>query len=627
MTRSPYMPGSRDKKLQLLSGINEARFPDLVSDILYFCRGYRDLKIVDGPGDGRRDIRGHAPAGDRALIQCKFHRDWSKAVASRETDEIVIALAKFGVRHGVFATTGRVSPQAIREYEHNYPAYELSFLDGDDIVDAVFGHPVIRAVWTQGEQIDLNVLRVIVPVIVRGTSTDRPIPPLDVFDGVRLDAAHLRIRRHVFEEADFAPYRAPSAFSPLMGEASRATVAGFGIELEVCLPLHELPTVAQKMVEEVLDASYRINDCVQVRFGRVRIGTTGGDDSGIPVTAIEIDPNTYVLSGAEVEPIAERDWVVPQWTNDWRFPDRHGSLEAEWVGWFNPELECVLIPHLVEPLDIRYDGSALIVRNMDSLVLRESLFYACSEGDAELLLGSLSDEAQPDWSCRGVSVDRVLGWFHPAWDGGFGFLSDDGEYGFRLPGPSELSEVQRSKLNEFEMLKLRLQESTERCGLRRVDWQDAVALSRLSGKPILSSGETIEHRSASLVHYFERIPSPLRLSDRRHVFVQVWKVPVDLEEFVRWQSSAKLGEMISPDLWVNPKYGHVSRCLMPMFSLRFAVPYRVPVSQALQAQVADVARLFSMLRVRILGEWPESVCVTEAFWRDEIGLMFSSPSD
>ena len=71
--------------------------------------GHTKVRILDGPGDGRRDIL--SITLKEYNIVTKHHSDDSKSVA-RETDEIVIALAKFGVKSALFFfTNGRISPQ------------------------------------------------------------------------------------------------------------------------------------------------------------------------------------------------------------------------------------------------------------------------------------------------------------------------------------------------------------------------------------------------------------------------------------------------------------------------------------------------------------------------------------
>jgi hypothetical protein len=47
-------PGKDDEKRKLLTSLRPSHFPSLVADILYFSKGYRQVKVMDGPGDGVR---------------------------------------------------------------------------------------------------------------------------------------------------------------------------------------------------------------------------------------------------------------------------------------------------------------------------------------------------------------------------------------------------------------------------------------------------------------------------------------------------------------------------------------------------------------------------------------------
>lgn len=80
------IPGSPQDKLALLQNLDQEKFPHLVGDILFYVHNHRDVKIVDGPGDGRRDLFSKTSDGSVHLTQCKFHKNSEVSVSSRETD-------------------------------------------------------------------------------------------------------------------------------------------------------------------------------------------------------------------------------------------------------------------------------------------------------------------------------------------------------------------------------------------------------------------------------------------------------------------------------------------------------------------------------------------------------------
>lgn len=138
MTR---IAGDPAEKLRLATTIDHNTLPHLVADILYFLYGHKEVCVVDGPGDGKRDVHSVQPNGVRHITQCKYHKSPNHAVGSDETDELVLALMKFGCKAGLFVTTGKISPQAKREYLDNYRDFQLSYIDGLGLIDAVLSSP------------------------------------------------------------------------------------------------------------------------------------------------------------------------------------------------------------------------------------------------------------------------------------------------------------------------------------------------------------------------------------------------------------------------------------------------------------------------------------------------------
>jgi hypothetical protein len=107
-------PGTPAEKLALLRGINETSLPHLVADVLYFCRNHRNVLVVDGPGDGRRDVSSTTPDGDKHLAQCKFHIDVTAAVPGvimqpepPRTSPYAICMSVGSGLHGLLSSAAR----------------------------------------------------------------------------------------------------------------------------------------------------------------------------------------------------------------------------------------------------------------------------------------------------------------------------------------------------------------------------------------------------------------------------------------------------------------------------------------------------------------------------------------
>lgn len=200
-------PGTPDEKLAMLRGIDEASLPHLVADILYFCRSHRSVTVVDGPGDGRRDISSKTSDGTKHVTQCKFHGDVTAAVGARETDELPVALLKFGCKSGLFVTTARLSPQSKREYLNDFPEFELEFWDGLQLVDHVLSSPLLTEVWLHGDSVQRRAISVAVPFIVRRAVDDRP-SHVDTSPFATPEYS-VNFRNVSTSRGVFAPYRPP----------------------------------------------------------------------------------------------------------------------------------------------------------------------------------------------------------------------------------------------------------------------------------------------------------------------------------------------------------------------------------------------------------------------------------
>ncbi|WP_334664554.1 restriction endonuclease, partial [Klebsiella variicola] len=161
-----------DSRYKLSGSLNPSSLPILAADILKWSLGHTKVRILDGPGDGRRDILSITPEGIPHLTQCKHHSDDTKSVSSRETDEIVIALAKFGVKSALFFTNGRISPQGKREYIDNFPGYSLDYIDGDLMLQYVEESPLLSRMWLHGSTLGMITHRLLIPFIIRNVSDD-----------------------------------------------------------------------------------------------------------------------------------------------------------------------------------------------------------------------------------------------------------------------------------------------------------------------------------------------------------------------------------------------------------------------------------------------------------------------
>ena len=188
--------GPSDNNTELLTKLNPTKIVDLVADIL-FRRGHQQIKIVDGPGDGCRDIHSLTRKGEKHLTQCKHHDDTEKTVTSKETGELPLGLIKFGYKSGLFVTNAGISPQAKREYLDNYPTLELEFIEGSELAPLVLNDTLLRALWWDGDSVDQVSHVVQMSAVGRDIIKDRPIaldPLLQAHNPARVAASAYQFR-------------------------------------------------------------------------------------------------------------------------------------------------------------------------------------------------------------------------------------------------------------------------------------------------------------------------------------------------------------------------------------------------------------------------------------------------
>lgn len=156
-----------------LTGLDPKLLVRLVRD-LFVMRGHTYVRETDGPGDASRDVFSVSRYGRRHLCQCKYHADPAKAVTNNEVGELVLGLLKHGYRSGTFITNARITSAAKRELLDNYPAFEIEFLDGQELFSEVIGNEVLRLLWVEGEKVTLVSTRVALPIIARVHDGDIP---------------------------------------------------------------------------------------------------------------------------------------------------------------------------------------------------------------------------------------------------------------------------------------------------------------------------------------------------------------------------------------------------------------------------------------------------------------------
>lgn len=476
--------GPGREKRHLLGKLNEVEFVHLVADLLYFLHGHYDVKVMDGPGDGRRDIHSRTQHGDVHITQCKFVSEPEQSIGSRETDEIAIALAKFGGRHGAVATTGRLSPQAKREFMENYPNLFVSYFEGVDVVDAVLSQPLLTRAWFDGERIARIQHRLVLPFFLRDVRTDKPIDIARNKGNPRIRAAHVA-RSH------FEPHRYASTYYE--GEVLVNWVACAAVEAHATTGIHEIESLRDIAFREARNAVTKNRPAVSIRLGRAYLLSQDEDETD-EGTLVPTEPVTWIVTAATQTP--EPRWAVPQSNADWQYLDGVRSRNAEFATWRNQGLGVSVRIHLASPPGPHDTGFMRLKDEVDTRLWASSMFYVVPTARWKELQHRVG--IAPHHVRKHFDGKLLVGWLHPQLMSDYRWYHSNGEVD---PMP-DTSVIERA-MKGSKKLDSRLA-------------RYALAAQGLSG--IFPYDEKMTYTSADLVSFIERIPSPLNMREREFLF-------------------------------------------------------------------------------------------------------------
>jgi Restriction endonuclease len=128
---------------KLAKSLNEKNFVLLCRDLLS-SKGHFNIRIMDGPGDGGRDIHSVTSDNEKFLTQCKYHQSPTSTCSSKDISELPMVAIKFGYKAGLFITNARISPQGKKEYIDKNPNLDLDFLDGDALISEILANPLLH---------------------------------------------------------------------------------------------------------------------------------------------------------------------------------------------------------------------------------------------------------------------------------------------------------------------------------------------------------------------------------------------------------------------------------------------------------------------------------------------------
>lgn len=621
--------GPANEAKQILTRLDPARLAGLVADLLA-TRGHTAIKIVDGPGDGCRDIHSLAPGGYRYVSQCKWHRNVDTAVSSLEMGQLPLAMVRLGYKHGLFVTNARVSPQAKREYLDNYPGLTMDYSEGAELATEVLGHVVLRALWYDGESILRLSASLSVPMIVRDLILDKAVSP-DVFSGTVRVPADARVDQLSFSDLTctlravscgtelFTPYRGPH--KKTMDEGWWPPLRTTEIQLLGCVSLGDLPTILDTVAGEVLTKlSEQANrPAFAVRFGVPSItplqGLSAGQQLQLPTR-----PRTVVdVAGLRV---SEREWIVPSHESRWHKPINASPLMADWVRWYHSDYDaCLNLTLVSEPSE---HGRGVIAEQQEywRCVWSASIFALLSRDAADELskLGTVAPTEKFVWY-----DGRLMYCWVPDVGGGFRpllleYADESNSSPWGAFGPDE-------ELVAAEASGIRA--ALKSVGAEEVPPDRARHMCALVAADPFPHSDEVEYRAVDLLLHWPDIPSPVKAGSRIFGFNVTWRLSDRLEP--EWRTPAN--EAVNK-FFVDHKHFRLER-----FVYDCEDTSRTYVTLYLEWQgEVDASSTDSILKLiepaleeavqAVTSELeacsPGAKLATGEFWASEIGLLFKS---
>lgn len=514
--------GTSDDSERFLKNLDEHKLVDLCADLLTI-EGHSEIKITDGPGDGQRDIHSKNADGESHITQAKFHSDISRSVSAQELGEVVLGMARYGYRRGLFITNAKISPLAKRDGLDSYPGYSVDFIDGWELVKRVFGNLVLKAIWYDGVSLNRVSYALVMPTVARDFENDKPLPLLprgqDSFQGNELRAGRTQVQARFQRSSTsifvFGEYRSPRVRT--VSELGSSRISMTEVVLSGVIYLEDISELLLKIGIEVISRLENMHAKKQhfaVLLGHPCLTPLGGEASGARIELSEFAPTTLVSHNSIVE--NELDWILPTQETGWFLPEYPKVSQAEWIQWYNPKYDVCLDVTVTSPPS---GAVQWIVEEQSSFFVRwwnESLFM--------LLPTALQD----NWEATGLpepaywyrwNSEKSLGvWLHPIFDSPIALMKVEPDHEPLEPFPFQF-DLERVRI---EISNLRVQ--VQNLGGVAIEPTKARHMIAILDTDPFPTTEIIEYQGRHLAFEPEIIPSPIDPNSRRVKFTVCWLV-------------------------------------------------------------------------------------------------------
>jgi len=501
------MPGKPKNKLKYLENINPFDFPFLIADILTLHFHHTNVKVVDGTGDGKRDVFSLDKYNNKVITQCKFHIDPLKTSGTKETDEIVLALHKFKYNSGIFCTSGKLSPQSKREYLDNYPDFQLQWLEGHEIVDIVLSNNILRKIWFENEKIHLTSNTISVPFLLRKLPEDIAIEP-DLNENLLInDNVEVEIKgRNIFNQNQFRPL---NSLDIRNAGNTFGNVFAYEAVMSGKTSYNSITEVKEKIIEEIqLKNLMSFNDSyLALRFGIPYFKEDGDSIKKYKTEKfnLPINSETFIIQKDSV--LNEYDFLI-EINNGWEQPYRIHMSQLSDYCYYNKDFDFVF--YLFYNCTAKEELHPHVTRNIeiDKIIWQKSLFIS---GQNELMNQFLEKNKTltPDKLYPYGPNGNIACWMHPK---PFMYSAD-------------LNEFEKALFYEgFEKIKKQVLEESFKSNLEIINWEIASKVAAINNEDPFPSNPETSYRIVDIFEEFHNMPSPIKPDKREFIFECVWAI-------------------------------------------------------------------------------------------------------
>lgn len=501
---SQKIPGNKEEKLEQLSFLNEDLLPMVIADILFVVFHHTHIKIMDGPGDGRRDILSINEENEKCITQCKFHEDNSKTVSSRETDEIVIALTKFGCKNGIFCTNSNLSPQSKREYEDNYPSYNVSWFDGEKLYDALIGNPVLEKIWLEKvpirDAVNITVLPIFVaPVIQIENDIDFII---DSKINIKISNGN-----NFYTETQFAPFNSNGVAKSLLNQ----TIPCLKAFVYGKIYIDQIESIKKSILAKLNEVScFMHGSFYSIRFGIPHLCFSETEQT---ILNIPISPETYVYYKNSF--LSEKDWFI-KLDDNWNLPYYIQSGNANKLCYYNKKFDVCLFFYYKS--NFQKNIIIELQRNINNAVWQHSFFIIANNTDYQIFLQKNS--IPTDIVLPYGATQTLLGWrvsssnFQGTLDSSEFVFHEDADY------TAFIAKIKNVLPKEY----------------KEISYDKAIKIAELNGYDVLNTNNELMLDLSDIIDLGNSLPSPITPENRYIKYKMVWIVegePSNIDSFLK----------------------------------------------------------------------------------------------